>query len=141
MKKEYILLAIIVLVGAYMRFSGITSNSFAFTYDVGRDMLALQQIVYHHKIPLIGFTTGMPGIFYGPWWYYLLALPFAISGGNPQYIAYFIGLTGMATIILMYILGKKISDTWLGIALASFISFSPIFVGLSAQIWNPNIAP
>src|SRR5260370_38656583 len=119
MKKMYLLLLLIILIGAFLRVFGIATNSFAFTYDVGRDMLALQQIVYHHKIPLIGFTTGMPGIFYGPWWYYLLVPSFALSGGNPQFVAYFIALTGIATIFLMYMIGKKISDSFLGITLAT----------------------
>src|SRR5258708_23401962 len=141
MKKMYLVLVLSILIGAFLMVFGIATNLFAFTYDVGRDMLALQEIVYHHKIPLIGFTTGTPGIFYGPWWYYLLVIPFAVSMGNPQGIAYFMVLTGIATIILMYIIGKKISDSYLGIALAAMVSFSPILVFRSSQIWNPNVAP
>src|SRR5438045_1065325 len=113
--QKYLILAVILLIGIVIRFVGIINNSYAFTYDVGRDMLALQQLVYLHKIPLIGFTTGMPGIFYGPWWYYLLSIPFFLSGGNPQGIAVFMWLTGIATIIVMYFVGKKISDEFLGL--------------------------
>lgn len=131
----------IVLIGSYLRLVGVFTNSFAFTYDVGRDMLALQQLVYHHKIPLIGFTTGVEGIFYGPWWYYILSIPFAVSFGNPQFIAFFMALTGIATIILMYVIGKKISDVCLGITLALLAAISPVLISLSNQIWNPNIAP
>lgn len=136
-----LLLLFIFFIGSYQRISGIASNSFAFTYDVGRDMLALQQIVYHHKIPLIGFTTGVEGIFYGPWWYYILAFPFALSGGNPQFIAYFIALTGITAIILLFVFGKKIGSQFLGVTLALLCAVSPVMIGLSNQIWNPNIAP
>ena len=86
-KKEYLLLYFFILVGAFLRLQGVFTNSFAFTYDVGRDMLALSAIVHLHKIPLIGATTGLPGIFYGPWWYYMLTPFFIIFSGSPQGIA------------------------------------------------------
>ncbi len=140
-KLPPIILFIILLIGILLRINGTVTNSFAFTYDVGRDMLALQQIVYHYKIPLIGFTTGMPGIFYGPWWYFLLVPSFVLSGGDPRFVASFIALLGIVTILLMYYVGKKTDGTYLGITLALLVSFSPVLIGLSSQIWNPDVAP
>ena len=86
--KSYVLslnsiLILVIAVGAFLRLQGVFTNSFAFTYDVGRDMLALWNIAIVHKIPLIGPIIGgnsasdLPGIFYGPWWYYFLT-PFFI---------------------------------------------------------------
>ncbi len=66
-KKEYLFLYLILIIGSLLRLQGVFTNSFAFTYDVGRDMLALWDIVYVHNITLIGPTTGIPGVFYGPW--------------------------------------------------------------------------
>lgn len=140
-RKEYLILYLIVLVGAFLRFWGVFTNSFAFTYDVGRDMLALWNIVHLYKIPLIGATTGLSGIFYGPWWYYLLTPFFIVFSGNPQGIALVMSLIGILTIILGYALGNKLGGKFLGLTLASIISVSPIMISLSAQIWNPNIAP
>lgn len=143
MKKNLslVLLLIILLAASYFRILGTFTNSFAFTYDVGRDMLRVSEIINAHKIPLIGFTTGVEGIFYGPWWYYILAVPFFLSGGDPQFIAGFIALTGIVTIILLYVLGRQIGDNKLGLVLAFLAAFSPALIGLSTQIWNPNIAP
>lgn len=140
-KLVAILLLAIVLVGAYLRLDGDFKNLFAFTYDVGRDMLALSSIVHTHKISLIGFTTGLPGVFYGPWWYIILLPFYIISGGNPQGVAFSMAFLGIITIILGFYLGKKIGGTLLGLSLASLISVSPFMVSLSVQIWNPNIAP
>jgi hypothetical protein len=141
LKIEYIILLIIVLIGVYLRFAGTFTNSFAFTYDVGRDLLAVWNIVYLHKILLIGQTTGLPGIFYGPWWYYILTPFFIIFSGNPQGIAFSMGLIGLACVVAGYYFGKKISGTFTGLLLASLISVSPELIFLSSQIWNPNIAP
>ncbi len=144
MKKNKLTLSILILIilaASYLRLSGVFTNSFAFTYDVGRDMLKVSEMVNHHKIPLIGFTTGVEGIFYGPWWYYILSVPFIFSGGDPQFIAAFIAATGILTIFLLFILGKKLEGNTFGLLLAFIAGFSPELIGLSSQIWNPNIAP
>jgi hypothetical protein len=140
-KLTLLILILIILISSYLRLTGVFSNSFAFTYDVGRDMLKVSDIVNHHKITLIGFTTGVEGIFYGPWWYYILSLPFLLSAGNPQFIAAFIALTGILTIFLLFLFGKKIEGNAFGLLLAFLAGFSPTLIGLSSQIWNPNIAP
>jgi len=138
-KKQNLFLIVVLLIGGYLRLAGVFSNSFAFTYDVGRDMLALWNIVHTHKLLLIGFTTGLPGVFYGPWYYYLLLIPYILSFGNPQGLALTMALAGIATIIFGFFLGKKIGGNFLGISLASFITVSPNLV--SSQIWNPNLVP
>src|ERR1035437_9037364 len=118
LKKEYLLLYIIVLIGAFLRLQGVFTNSFAFTYDVGRDMLALWNIAYLHRIPLIGATTGLPGVFYGPWWYFLLTPFFIIFSGNPQGIAFVMSLIGILSIIFAFILGQRLGKNFLGFSLA-----------------------
>jgi 4-amino-4-deoxy-L-arabinose transferase-like glycosyltransferase len=104
-------------------------------------MLAVSNILLNHKISLIGFTTGLPGVFYGPWWYIILLPFYVISGGNPQGVAFSMAILGIFTIILGYYLGRKINGEFLGFSLASVIAVSPLMVSLAVQIWNPNIAP
>lgn len=137
----FISLFVVICIGIYLRIGGILSNSFAFTYDVGRDLLKVQEIVVHGDIPLIGQTTGLGGLFYGPWWYYILTPPFILFQGNPQGIVFFMMIIGVATILLSYYLGKIIQGRVLGVIFASIISISPVMIGYSNQIWNPNIAP
>ena len=141
MKKNYLALFFIILTGSWLRLMGVFSNSFAFTYDVGRDMLALFDISHFVHLPFIGATTGLPGIYYGPWWYYMLTPFFFVSGGNPQFIAFVMALVGIATVFLAYLFGKKIGGEFLGFSFAALTSVSPIMISLSSQIWNPNIAP
>lgn len=143
MKKLLIFFALLIIlgIGSWLRLSGVISNSFAFTYDVGRDMLAAKSIVIDHKLTLIGSTTGIEGIFYGPWWYFFLSVPFFLFSGDPQGIAFFMGLIGVATILISYIVGRKIGGVFLGIIFAAFISISPVMVLSSSQIWNPNLIP
>ncbi|MDE2025786.1 MAG: hypothetical protein KGJ07_04795 [Patescibacteria group bacterium] len=136
----YILLGIIFLFGMYIRLQSSLSGTFAFTYDVGRDMLQLAQIIETHKLPLIGPTTGLPGLFYGPWWYYLLLPAFIIAQGNPIGVAVFMNLVGGVAILCAYVLGKEMENSKLGLFFAGLVAFSSATISASQQIWNPNIA-
>lgn len=139
--KQYLLLFVVVIIGVFLRTQAFATQTFAYTYDVGRDMLALWNIAYIHKIPLIGATTGLPGVFYGPWWYFLLTPFFIIFQGDPRGIDLVMSGFGIATIILAFILGRKVGNNFLGLAFAALISVSPVMISLASQIWNPNIAP
>lgn len=141
LRKELLVLYLIIVLGALLRLQGVLTNSFAFTFDVGRDMLALWNIVYVHKIPLIGATTGLPGVFYGPWWYYMLSIPYFLFSGNPQGIALTMSLIGILAIIAAFFVGRKAGGNFLGLCFSAFIAVSPVLISLSSQIWNPNIAP
>jgi 4-amino-4-deoxy-L-arabinose transferase-like glycosyltransferase len=147
LKLEYLTLLLIMLVGSYLRLQAFLTNSFAFTFDVGRDMLALRNIVVMHKIPLIGAIVGgnsasdLPGIFYGPWWYYMLTPFFIIFSGDPRGIALTMSLIGILTILLGFYFGRKIGGNYLGFFFALIASVSSVLISFSSQIWNPNIAP
>lgn len=141
MRLSLIILLIILFLAAFLRMEGVFTNSFAFTYDVGRDLLAVQNVLFTGKIPLIGQTTGLAGLFYGPWWYYILIPVFFLSSGNPAGIALFIALTGVVTVYIGYVLGKYIEGASYGLLFAGFLAFSPVMIGITTQIWNPNIAP
>lgn len=143
MKKMFIFLELLIIlaIGSWLRLSGILSNSFAFTYDVGRDMLAVWDIVYSFKISLIGATTGIPGVFYGPWWYFMLIPFFTLFRGDPRGIALTMSIVGILCIFFSFYFGKRIGNNFLGMSMALFTAVSPYLISLSVQIWNPNIAP
>lgn len=137
----YSVLLMFVLIGGWLRLKGVVDGSFSFTYDVGRDMLAVENIVKYYDLTLIGPTTGLEGLFYGPWWYYFLSLPFILSGGNPQGLALFIGVIGILCIPLGFLIGKRMGSEFYGLSCAGIISAAPFFVQTSSQIWNPNVIP
>src|SRR3989344_8206070 len=115
-------LLVILGIGSWFRISGILSKSFAFTYDVGRDLLQVEKIVRGGDMVLIGPTTGLSGLFYGPWWYYILSIPFILTDGDPQRVNLFFALLGVIIVLLGFIFGKKLSGVFLGLVLASIIA-------------------
>ncbi|MDO8487429.1 MAG: glycosyltransferase family 39 protein [Candidatus Curtissbacteria bacterium] len=140
MKKTYFALAIILTVAALLRIPLVAQGFFAFTYDQGRDFLAVSQIVETHKIPLIGPTTGLQGIFYGPWWYYFLVPLFLITNGNPTGIALAFSVIGIINVFLFFFLIKKITGSDLAaLGVAAIAAMSSVFLTSSSQIWSPSL--
>lgn len=104
---KYWLLIISVLLYCLSVFPGALRGHTAFTYDSGRDMLAVYRMLYEHKFTLIGPTTGMPGVFHGAWAFYWLIIPFLIFGGHPTGVAIAVGIIGLCSLLLLYFLLSK----------------------------------
>lgn len=140
-KYFFAFFGIILFLAIFLRFQGVLTNSFPFTYDIGRDLIAAQEIATLQKTPLIGQTTGLPGLFYGPSWHYALALLYHPLHGNPQLITGFINATGVAMVIIAFFLGRKIGGNMLAIVWAGLLATSPAVIALTSQIWNPDLIP
>lgn len=134
-----ILLVILVTAGIILRLKGIMLGEFAFTYDTGRDLLAVRDLVIGHQFSLIGPTTGQNGIFYGPWWYWILTIPFWLAKGSPELIAAFITMIGVLSIPLGYFWREKKGDRAGAIFLAAALSLHPYFLAVTTQIWSPDL--
>jgi len=122
----------------YLAYKGI----FAFTYDQGRDLLEAAKLIFERNITLIGPTTGLPGIFYGPWWYYFLSIPIFVSGGNPTFVAIIFSFIGLATSISLFLFLRYVTNSFFLPAFLAYISLvssqwmlSPTF------IWSPTFVP
>jgi|SRR3989344_4413439 len=115
---------------------------FAFNYDQGRDFLAVSKIIWEKDLVLIGQTTGLPGIFYGPWWYYFLAPVVFVSGGDPQGVAVFFAFLSILSIVALYLLLKALTNNIIiSLMLATIASFSNLSMIGPPSIWNPSLTP
>lgn len=122
---------LVIFLALIVRLQGILQGNFAFTYDTGRDLLAVRDLVTTGDIHLIGHTTGIIGVFYGPWWYWLLTPIFLLTGGNPLGMTSAIAVLGALSAGIGYLWGEPI----LGILL----SLSPGIVKITNQLWNPHM--
>ncbi len=73
----------ILIIGIVYRLFLTANGNFLFNMDNARDMLDVREMVVLHKLRLTGPTSAITGLFNGPAWYYLLAVPFLLSGGSP----------------------------------------------------------
>ena len=142
----YIILVAAIISGVILRSVEVVNGNFLFGFDQGRDYLAVKNIVVDHKLTLIGSeigagVAGFSGIFHGPFYYYLLALPFIIFKGNPYGGMILMFVLGIATILLCYIIGRRLFGTKVGLLVAAIVAVSPPFIAYSRFVWNSNPSP
>lgn len=134
----YFLLGITLFFALFIRVYN-TETILGFYYDQGRDALEIWELIHKGDIFLIGPTTGIAGIFRGPYYYYLITPFYLLSGGDPVAPANFLAVTTVVAIVVLYYLGYKLKDRWTGLFAAAISSFS--FYIMLAGRWLSNPTP
>ncbi|MEK7188499.1 MAG: glycosyltransferase family 39 protein [Patescibacteria group bacterium] len=136
-KFVYFLLLLILVGGIFLRVYRI-NDLLGFYYDQGRDALTISDIWHKGDIPFIGPTTGIAGIFRGPFYYYLIAPFYLLGGGDPIYPSIFLSFTTILAVLLIYYLGFKIHGRVAGLIAAIIAAFSFNIVMASRWLSNPT---
>lgn len=109
-----------------------------FYFDQGRDALVVKDFLVSHKFFLIGPTTGIEGIFLGPFYYLTLIPWYWLGRGSPVFPAVYIAGTTVLALWLM----TKLSDEMFGRRTAyTFLvmgAFSYWLVVASRWLANPT---
>jgi 4-amino-4-deoxy-L-arabinose transferase-like glycosyltransferase len=136
--KPINILLLLILLFAFVARVYRIDQLLGFYYDQGRDALVIWDFWRHGKFFLIGPTTGIEGVFRGPWYYWLIA-PFYLMGkGNPVWPSIFLSLTTVAAVFLSYKIAEKIAGKWAGILAAVIGGFSHSLVLSSRWLSNPT---
>lgn len=138
MKK--VLLALILVLALFLRIYR-TSDFLGFWFDQGRDAKVVWDIWHSHKFTLIGPTTGIEGIFLGPFYYYLITPAYILGGGNPVYPAVFLAFLNVIAIYFIYKLGEEYFGPNVGLLAAFITALSRQFVGYQRWLSNPTPLP
>jgi 4-amino-4-deoxy-L-arabinose transferase-like glycosyltransferase len=130
-------LAVILILSFLVRIYRV-DQVLGFYFDQGRDALVIWDFWHNGKLFLIGPTTGIAGIFRGPFYYCLIAPFYLIDGGNPIYPAIFLSALSVIAIILLYFLAAEIQNQTTGIFAVILSSFSFYLVTASRWLSNPT---
>lgn len=133
-----IVLILVLLAAAFFVRVYRVDQILGFYYDQGRDGLVIWDLIHNGKFFLIGPTTGIAGVFRGPFYYYLIAPFYLIGNGNPIYPSIFLVLTSVVAIALLYPLGTKILNYETGIFAVILAAFSYRIVMASRWLSNPT---
>lgn len=136
-KLEYFLLLLILVLAFFIRIYRI-NDLLGFWYDQGRDALVIWDLIHKGKLFLIGPTTGIEGIFRGPWYYWLIAPFYFLGKGNPVYPSVFLSFTTVVAIGMAYFLTEKIGGKVSAFLVLIISSFSHSFVSSSRWLSNPT---
>ncbi len=131
------LILIILFIGVLFKLALTGSGSFLFNMDNARDLVDVREMVVLQKLRLIGPTSAIEGLFNGPAWYYLLAVPIILSNGDPY-----------STIVLQIVLWAvggffllKIVSKWNKLLILSigFLWVASDYINLATSYaFNPN---
>ena len=136
-KQEKLIFSISVIGPFLMVLQIVIQGKIAFWFDPARDLLlAISNI---QKPSLIGQPTGIPGLFYGPFWIWFLSIPLLFTK-NPRIIDFFILTIPYFTIfpLVIYKLKKVLGFIP---SLIVWLLFIFGFMNYAFQIWNPHLAP
>jgi len=138
--KNFIWIVLIFLLGLFLRIYR-QGQLLGFYYDQGRDALVAAEILSFTNLPAIGPTTGLSGIFLGPFWFYFIAPFYLLGNGNPAIAAMFVGLVDSLSIFLLYFLGKEFFDKKTGLIAAFLWAVSYYLVRSARWFSNPSPVP
>jgi len=137
--KPYLPFLIFFIISVVLRLININDALF-FTWDQGRDFFAIKQIV-DGNITLIGPTTGLPGLFLGPLWYYIGIPGYILGQGNPYFFTLWYIFITLSSLPLFWMMGKALfKNRHLAIVCAYALSLVPGGVWGTIRVWNPLIA-
>ena len=136
-KNNWLIISII-LIASFLRLYRI-GDYMEFLGDQGRDVLIIRDFLKHGNLFFIGPQTSIGNMYLGPFFYYLIAPSLLLANFSPLGPAVFIALINIATVYLVYFIGKKWFNQSTGLISAFLFAISPVAIKYSNFIWNPNI--
>src|SRR5258708_578622 len=133
------MLAIIILAASFLRLYRI-GDYMTFLGDEGRDVLVAYNILHGH-FTLLGPRSSAADFYYGPIYYYFISPFLWLFHYDPVGPAVFVALLGIATVFLVYKVGKEFFGTYAAVVAASLYAVAPLIIGYSRSSWNPNPLP
>ncbi len=139
-KTEFSLLIIIVLLGGFLRLYRI-GEYMTFLGDEGRDAIVVSRLLKYFDIILVGPGTSIGNMYLGPLYYYMMALPLFLANFSPVGPAVMVAFLGLATVALIWWVGREWFGKIAAITAALLYAISPTVIIYSRSSWNPNIMP
>src|SRR3989344_7539915 len=136
-RTVFLFLAVFII-GFLLRAQESISRNFIFLIDQGRDMMAVKSIVFDHHLTLIGPYTSLQGLFQGPLWYYLLAIPTFITQGDPWGTVALMLIISLSVLVIVFFWLKKNFGNKTALLTAFLFAVSPEAVAAATYSWNPH---
>lgn len=140
MNRSTLLVLLVLTVVAFILRIWLVPTHLFFGPEQGRDFFETKKII-EGNFTLIGAKTDFEGVFHGPIQYYLAAIPFWVSHGNPLAVVLFFAIIQSLTVFAAYFLGKEISGKQtIGIISAILFAVSYGVIVYSRWLSQPPLA-
>jgi hypothetical protein len=139
------LFAAIFLLGLAMRSPEILGGNYLFGFDQGQNYMKAYDIAVNHKFTLIGSevgsgSAGVPGLFHGPGFYYILALALLLFHGDPYGGLVLMWVSGVATLILVFLTVRRMFGEKTALTALFLVAIAPLIAPQSRFMWGPHMA-
>jgi hypothetical protein len=136
-------LVIIFVIALFLRWLYLPQNSISFAYDQARDAFVVRDILQGDLKILGPSVSGVPGLYHGVLYYYVIALPYLFGHGNPVFVAYFLSFVSSLVIFLVFylsfLLTKKYTPSILSSLLFAFsfeaTQYANLLTNASMGVW------
>lgn len=126
---SFVVLILLLTYALLVRVAFWYDGTIPFQFDHGKDMIAVLYMLKTYTPALIGPWTSIPGLFFGPGWYYLLAPSVILGGYSP--------LAPVAMMTLLVLLQIYIAYLYFGKEEAIIMAAAPFWLSISTSAWNP----
>jgi len=131
-KKAYILVSLIILLAAFLRFFRLEEN-LSFHAELGDNYLVMKNYVAHREIPLVGPPTSHPWLSFGPFYYWIFTPILMISNWHPVGPAIAFAIIGTFTVLLNYWFVTKIANKKSALVSSLLIALSPLWLSFTRE--------
>jgi 4-amino-4-deoxy-L-arabinose transferase-like glycosyltransferase len=138
--KHKVILIFIILFSLFLRTHRIP-DFLGFWYDQGRDAKVIWDLWHKGDFFFVGPTTGIEGIFLGPFYYYFIAPFYLASGGDPVLPALWLGLVSTLAIIVTYLIAREYFSAPIALLATLLSGLSYSMVTYSRWLSNPTPLP
>src|SRR3990167_5027697 len=141
--KRTTIVAILFVIFVFfaLRLPQVLRGEIAFVFDMGRDHIWVRNMVELKKITLIGPWGSLAGVYMGPGWYYFLAIPYIISGGDPRASVIAVMLANLGALLVGTWFLKKEINPKSAIVFAFLYALSPHNINITTYPFHANILP
>jgi hypothetical protein len=133
-------LVLFLFVIIFLRFYAL-SEHITFLGDQGRDAIIIKRIVKLERLPLIGPSMSVGGVFLGPFYYYLMSPFLFLFNFNPIGLGYGVAIISVVSIILIYFILRVETNKAVATISTFLLTISAALTDLSRYSWNPNLLP
>lgn len=116
----------------------VMTGAVPFWYDNARDLLSAWDNLTNPT--LIGPRSGIEGIFYGPYWIWILSIPLIISK-DPRGAFFFVGIIPYLILFPIFFYSYKFVINKLAILILWLLFIFNIGSSYVTNLWNPHMAP
>ncbi len=112
-----------------------------FDYDQEINAQIAKTIFVDHKLVLIGPETSVGGMYVGPYFNYLIGIVFWLVSFNPAGTIIINFAISIITLVVIYLIGKRLFNQSVGLLATLVYGFSPFFISYDRVLWNPTPMP